>query len=108
MSGGPTKGPWVFNDISSAREDDGLGYIYQRDWPEGLGPTIAHTGDKHFSAEENRDNARLIAAAPELLEALEAAPLRGRDESPRAFDDRQTAWLRDFFRPAVAKARGQS
>ena len=57
-----TPGPWV------AREYDGRIYI---DTIEGLfRPGYMATGVLSFDARGNEANARLIAAAPELLEAL--------------------------------------
>ena len=60
-----TPGPWVFYAPSSWT--DGLGYI-RPDPEDGL--EIAHHGDDDRSAAENLANARLIAAAPDLLAEL--------------------------------------
>ena len=60
-----TPGPWV------AREYDGRIYI---DTIEGLfRPGYMATGVLSFDARGNEANARLIAAAPDLLEALKVA-----------------------------------
>ena len=59
-----TPGPWQFYELQG---DDGLGYI--RPFDED-GKEIAHHGDSGRSQAENVANARLIAAAPELYEAL--------------------------------------
>lgn len=42
----------------------------------------------------------LLAENERLREALSNAPLRGRTEDPRDFDDRQAAWLREYCNPA--------
>jgi hypothetical protein len=60
-----TPGPWKYYEITPTL--DGIGYI--RPDPED-GREIAHHGDESRSAEENRANARLISAAPDLLAAL--------------------------------------
>lgn len=56
-----TPGPWI--------EDDELGWVIPTDTRTQYGGAIAHAyGDNE---EQQAANARLIAAAPELLEALE-------------------------------------
>lgn len=49
----------------------------------------------------------MFAAAPDLLEALQSAPIPGRGEEMMSFRDRQDKWLREVRQPAIAKARGQ-
>lgn len=51
------------------------------------------------------DPAAFVQAARGCVEALEATPLRAKDESGRDFDDRQTAWLRDCYNPAMTAFR---
>lgn len=96
-----TPGPWLFEDISSATENDGMGYIY------GLRSTsdpIAHTGDAVFTPKENRANAHLIAAAPDLLEALQSMMgFYGMDERRGEV----SGVIFDEARAALAKAKGQ-
>lgn len=53
------------------------------------------------------EDADLIPAAPEMLEALESTPIIGRGEGFDAFQVRQTKWLQEVYNPAVRKARGQ-
>jgi hypothetical protein len=66
-----TPGPWQFYELTNGRNaPDGLGYI--RALPED-GMEIAHHGDSGRSTEENRANALLIVAAPEMLAALKLA-----------------------------------
>jgi hypothetical protein len=60
-----TPGPWVFYAPNSWK--DGLGYVRSHVQD---GREIAHTGDTKTPAAENIANARLIAAAPEMAEAL--------------------------------------
>lgn len=62
-----TPGPWVFRELTS-EPVDGLGYI-EREKHDGK--EIAHHGDMGRSRDENRANGNLIAAAPELYEALQ-------------------------------------
>jgi hypothetical protein len=62
MNGQHTRGPWAFRQI----DNDGLGYI------EADGCDIMHAGVTYRPAAENIANANLIAAAPDLFEALEA------------------------------------
>jgi len=68
-----TKGPWVVDALETA------GHIKSLATPNGPTPTVAkyrifsdYPGFKHKRDEESA-NARLIAAAPEMLEALEAS-----------------------------------
>lgn len=72
---GHTPGPWVLEELSSIK--DGDGYILT----EGSRVTVAHHGGAYslgLSREEVLANAALIAAAPDLLKALERiASLRG-------------------------------
>lgn len=59
-----TPGPWKFYQLHG---EDGLGYIRREDED---GKEIAHHGDPDRSFQENVANARLIAAAPDMLAAL--------------------------------------
>lgn len=78
-------------------------------WDEGYEPSADEHG--YFQPDENMDcdefriaNARLIAAAPELLEALQAM-LEQLSRGPFAFKD--SGALR-FARAAVKKATGET
>lgn len=53
--------------------------------------------------EEQAANARLIAAAPEMAEALADAPIIGMGDSAESFRIRQDRWLRDVVRPILTK-----
>jgi hypothetical protein len=70
----------------------------------------ANRGEQYGSKEhkEAEANACLIAAAHDLLEALQSAPIIGAGESSEDFRIRQDAWLKGQYRAAIAKARGQS
>jgi len=66
MSDKHTKGPWVTEEIYSQ--------IAIRHQYMGGGHTVAYVGTPgRMGGEEKRANARLIAAAPELLDACDAA-----------------------------------
>lgn len=60
---------------------------------------------KNPSDDSTSRNARLIAAAPDLLEALEAVSAGARMEPPTSETMRAAI---DQARAAIAKARGQS
>ena len=96
-----TPGPWVADD----NEGFSMWKIYSRMSPSGSwvqGPCVAKViGD---SAEADA-NARLIAAAPELLEALEKAldALGGNDPYDLGYDDS----ICGYIRAAIAKAKGE-
>jgi hypothetical protein len=73
------------------------------------GPTPETT--QHIDADECAANARLIAAAPDLLAACEAA-LRGHgrvheDECTIGSDDNRCSCHVGMFEAAVAKAKGE-
>lgn len=101
MSSKHTPGPWTI-------ELSGYGSIICKDgksmavaWPEGLGgPSFPHEA-----------NARLIAAAPELLEALLEAvecgmvPISSVKDGGASTHSRQVRCA-DMIRAAIAKATG--
>lgn len=93
MTSQHTPGPWyVTPDACAVYEKDGLGY---------RADTICHIVGHPFT----RANARLIAAAPDMLAALE----RAADELDSIMDWHgigHPAVLRDA-RAAIAKARGE-
>lgn len=87
-----TPGPWSINDWPQANTDIAIGAVGT--------PLIARIPLRHVSINEQKANARLIAAAPDLLAAL----LMVLDD-PNALDGRpRTA---EFVREAIAKAEGQ-
>jgi len=101
-----TKGPWRFKETSARNP-----VVYT---PNGEHCKTPHddTGGKiaevfgwgNKSHEQQNANARLIAAAPDLLEDLEAAVSYLEDNSRS--ERRRQACLASF-RAAIAKARGQ-
>lgn len=84
MSGSYTPGPWYCS--GAAFEDDG-GVSYN-----------LHAADMAISAA----NARLIAAAPELLEACRSA-----EDFLATVEDDAALAIYDQLRAAIAKARGE-
>jgi hypothetical protein len=65
-----TPGPWMFAPSNSANV---AGHVVPRPRPDGIGlvTNIATIRPHKWGAHEVEANARLIAAAPELYEALE-------------------------------------
>ncbi len=86
MSTKHTPGPWVVNPVR-AQVDATHAPICQLLWPTRM-----------RSEDETESNARLIAAAPELLAALDEIA-RDYVTPPR---------LADIARAAIAKAKGQA
>lgn len=89
MSNGHTPGPWLFH--------------------EGLGWCLVKAGNRevlkymHSPDHENQANARLIAAAPELLEVLEDLLYAYCDPGNQGGDHDEKV---EAARAAIAKARG--
>lgn len=69
-----TLGPWHYDgdgfDSEAAKDFDTDGYIVMSMHPEDMYSPICEVCE-HISSEEAEANARLIAAAPDLLEACE-------------------------------------
>lgn len=100
-----TPGPWV-TDNSVLR-----GSINRLDEPRRHIALTSDWENEKGDREQNEANARLIAAAPELLEALESAIECGMVPSSTAKDGGATRHARqvvvaDMIRDAVAKAKG--
>lgn len=97
--GAITRGPWTVRDDA-------------KDWAI-IGPEpswVTAVDKRNHNAEAN---AHLIAAAPDLLAALEAAVECGMVPTSRVSDGGATAHVKqvhvaDQIRAAIAKARGQS
>lgn len=90
-----TAGPWIAVDGILEPDDEGNARSFVRP-AHSEGWQIAQTCGPNGS-----DNARLIAAAPELLEALVRIATANPDDVPQ--------WeLRDIAEAAIAKATGAS
>lgn len=88
-----TPGPWT---ISPSRRSDNF-CIYARDKDYGIGEAWNLSGKP-----ENKANARLMAAAPDMLDALKRLiePTPGVAKLP--------AWVYGIVKPAIDKAEGRS
>jgi len=101
ISGKPTSGPWFV-------APDGFSVTDKRVWLDEEGARHGETPNIVIFA-ETKANARLIAAAPEMLEALKA--FLAYDEQDGESDvEMMLAYgkARDMARAAIAKAEGQS
>lgn len=112
-----TPGPWTeprtYKD-SKGRPTQAIIYGGAKPSPSGNGlRTVAVLDLVACYGEETEDNARLIAAAPELLEALEAAvqdflsfhAIDYEDSDGNPNEDQWPAWVKQA-RAAIAKAKG--
>lgn len=105
-----TPGPWLATQDSDSRSD---GYV--RVERNGMFPAVARACHSGIGVTEMRSNARLIAAAPELLEALnESLPVlkdvvRGiQDEWPATYQDSEPYRALEAVLLALAKATGKA
>ena len=92
MNSAHTKGPWM----AASNPSSVVGWPVVA--PHATGRSVCNVTTGH---EDAAANARLIAAAPELLEALErlADPAHGVNRLP--------PWAVGIARAAIAKARGE-
>jgi len=101
-----TAGPW-FIGVSS--DDDQIHCIDAFDISRGRGNLevckVWGTVNDTEESDQSKANARLIAAAPELLEALEVVLNAGRGTSRRIILDAEDEAL---ARAAIARARGEA
>lgn len=108
-----TPGPWI---VGTETRDDEICTIHgvprqPSEDGKGQGWVYVHYnrvigGDWHYAGEdEQMANARLIAAAPELLEACEAV-LKATD--PQVVHNVGAGSARDLALAAIAKARGET
>ena len=103
-----TPGPWFvaynYGHMTGVRaKNEDIGRWVAQAWCQTSQPTSA---DAHArQVEQNEANARLIAAAPELLEALQACEMRlthlAQDSHPVIEELKQA-------RAAIAKATGEA
>jgi hypothetical protein len=102
-----TPGPW---HIGSEHDDNG-DYRYDScGWPHFVGDNRQETGrcDYHMATGiQNIADARLIAAAPDLLAALEEMTDMAADLLPKAGPSGWGEIAIDNARAAIAKATGQ-
>jgi len=91
----PTPGPWAYDKC----EIDGRYSIYH------MGP-IAYCGDTTFEPGDGEANARLIAAAPDLLAACEAAMAWIAD--PASFPADHVDDVANALSRAIVAARGKN
>ena len=102
-----TPGPWVHYDDSADGKTN-------RHEIAAFGKTICHI--YHSVPEQDKANARLIAAAPELLEALElmlkpaikCLEANGATKANNGVTLTYSVRQIENYRAAIAKARGQS
>lgn len=109
-----TPGPW---ELDSAKDADGRYFIINGQAPKGInkdfGYPVADTMNRHhcISPDEDEANARILAAAPETLRALENLLAYLRVFWPleplfSTYDDRQATEIFDA-EAAIRKARGE-
>ena len=92
----PTPGPWIAVGSWVEHPDDTVADICVCD------TMLFSQGHLNRSEEEESANARLIAAAPELLEALQTLP-----QSLSSTDEDLNRWMEKAW-AAIAKATGGS
>ena len=97
-----TPGPWTIQAIGQPTPRCGFAYMI-RDNRNCALAEVGHT-DAITDGLEAEDNARLIAAAPELLEALETILGEIHDDPFGFEDDLSCAIIRHAARTAIAKA----
>lgn len=87
-----TPGPWNIHTLP-----DGSHHIMSEHW----GASVAVTMYPDNGEEGRKSNARLIAAAPDMLKALELIQKRAaRNDQPSA------EWLNDFCSAVINQAKG--
>jgi len=96
MTTAHTQGPWRVFDVLTALE-----IVTDRPTAHETESIVQFTGQRNAKA-----NADLVAAAPDLLDALEDLVRRDETEARESgFDDDEMSWLEDARR-AIAKAKG--
>jgi hypothetical protein len=92
----PTPGPWIIDKRCSTR------VCLPIENNRGIASTGGYFSNDQDVAEENEANARLIAAAPDLLAACEAAL----EDGPHNASCGLHLEVVDVLRAAIAKAKG--
>lgn len=101
MSEQHTQGPWHFTNEPNAKRARGK---FLTVLP--VGDTVPVCDVNRHRGPESEANARLIAAAPELLEACEDALAATVNESTYPDGPCIAKEIRDLMRAAIAKAKG--
>ena len=91
-----TPGPWTFYDDSNDGKTNRIEIV-------AIGKTVAHI--YHSVPTEDLPNARLIAAAPDLLEALQAIVKSLADQDDEGLIEHAQQMI--DARAAIAKATGE-
>jgi hypothetical protein len=99
-----TPGPWNADSGPFIQAEDGA--IVARLWTLDSGSHAAEVTGQPDEDSEIGANARLIAAAPDLLEALKAAQAHV-CSSFECGEDRTACPVRGYIRAAIAKAEGR-
>lgn len=107
MSAKHSKGPWTFKTVNKTNVD-GVNVSFSVDGADRLeicsGQSQEHLqSSRAINEDECRANARLISAAPDLLEALEAVAGAWGN-----LPFRSPIGLKQQIDAAISKARGQS
>lgn len=98
---------WLGSTFDRLREAERVKYAWKVK-PDRNNPEMYEVAGVYQVADNLPiEDAHLIAAAPDMLEALQNAPIPGRGEEMMAFRDRQDKWLREVSQPAIAKAEGR-
>lgn len=96
-----TPGPWVL-------ENRGCKYIVSKPGDGYITRDVCRLDGSTMSAFAQEANARLIAAAPELLEALRGLLALDKEHHQRGHDDEDICQEVQAARAAIAKAEGEN
>jgi len=104
----PTPGPWEIDTETRPAEICTVHHVPTQPTEDGLGQGWVYIRGAigYWDADENEQmaNARLIAAAPELLETLEEIKRGEENESGKCVGN---GWVWNAARRAIAKAKGE-
>jgi hypothetical protein len=96
-----TPGPWVFEEGHIQRDSGGIRYWHITDDQDAI--ACNQFCYANYNPEINLANARLIAAAPELLQCAERLAALDGGRGGRAFPTEEDC---AFARAVIAKAKG--